>query len=140
VIKEMRARTGLAVWLVGTSPGTNSVANEAIRLETDRPAGIVLTATMLRRNKGNQVLAMVLDAIEMPVLITHHGKDACRVTPPNKVERLKKALKNARPVKVLIYGSGIKGKPCQAFHYHGFRGIESRVVADIMNWIKAPAP
>ena len=32
VIKEMRARTGLAVWLVGTSRGTNSVANAAIRL------------------------------------------------------------------------------------------------------------
>ena len=142
VIKEMRARTGLAVWLVGTSRGTNSVANAAIRLETDRPDGIVLTATMLRRNKGDQVLAMDLDAIEMPVLIAHHGKDACRVTPPNKVEHLRKALKNARPVKVLIYrdGSGIKGKPCQAFHYHGFRGIESQVVADIMNWIKAPAP
>ena len=76
----------------------------------------------------------------MPALIAHHKRDSCRVTPANKVEHLRKALKNACPVKVLVYrdGSGIKGKPCQAFHYHGFRGIESQVAADIMNWIKAP--
>ena len=43
---------------------------------------------------------------------------------------------------MLIYRdrSGIKGNPCQAYHTHGFRGIEAQVVADIMNWIKSPAP
>lgn len=43
-------------------------------LKSDRPDGIVLTATMLRRNKGDQVLAMDLDAIEMPVLTRIMGR------------------------------------------------------------------
>ena len=59
-----------------------------------------------------------------------------------RTENLKEKLKNAKPVKVLWYegGSGMRGKYCQAFQHHGFVGIEEKVVADIMAWIKTPTP
>ncbi len=56
--------------------------------------------------------------------------------------RLKEYLTNAKLVKVLWYegGSGMRGSTCGAKHYHGFIGIEAKVVADIMAWIREPTP
>ena len=129
VIKHLRAKYSLPVWLAGTSRGTNSVANAAVRLKGgDRPDGIVLTATVTEpSNKGlDHVMIMALNKIEMPVLIAHHKKDECYVTPPSGVNRLKEALKNAKPVKVLWYedAKNPRGRVCAARHYHGFIGIE----------------
>ena len=143
VIKHLRIKYGLPVWLIGTSRGTNSVANAEMRLESNKPDGIVLTATMLAYNSrwgGDYVTNMDVAKIAMPVLIVHHKKDGCEVTPPDEVDELKEELKNAEPVKVLWYenGSGIRGRECQAHHYHGFKGIEKKVVSDIMSWIKSP--
>lgn len=144
VIRHLRAKYSLPVWLIGTSRGTNSVANAGARLKTGKPDGIVLTATVLEpSNQGYEhVMGMALDKIELPVLIAHHQKDACYVTPPSGVKRLKEALKNAKPVKVLWYEGARRprGSECGARHYHGFIGIEKKVVADIMAWIKSPAP
>lgn len=38
-----------------------------------------------------------------------------------------------------VSGGKTKGKPCQAFAYHGFNGLEEKVVDEIKNWIKARA-
>ena len=145
VVKHLRAEFGLPVWLIGTSRGTNSVANSALRLSSDKPDGIVLTASMLAYNSrwgADYLLTMDLEKIEMPVLIAHHRKDACSVTPPGLVGELKARLEHAEPLAVMWYegGSGVKGKVCQAFHHHGFAGIEERVVSDIMGWIKSRSP
>ncbi|MCZ6895572.1 MAG: alpha/beta hydrolase [Gammaproteobacteria bacterium] len=145
VIKHLREEYGLPVWLIGTSRGTNSAANAALRLKSDKPDGIVLTASMLAYNPkwgGDYLLTMDLEKIKMPVLIAHHKKDACSVTPPGLVGELKEKLINAEPVEVMWYesGSGVKGKVCQARHYHGFAGIEEEVVSDIMSWIKSQTP
>jgi hypothetical protein len=143
VIKHLRAKYGLPVWLVGTSRGTTSVASAAVRLQQEKPDGIVLTSTMLVENtKGDYVLPLELSKIEIPVLIAHHKYDACAKTPPGKVGDLKAALTMAKPVKVLWYEKKgyDRGSACQARHYHGFIDIEEKVVSDIMAWIKAPKP
>lgn len=67
VIRDLRRRFGLPVVLIGTSRGTESVANAAVRL---------------------------------------HGGEAL-------------------------------GKTCNACHYHGVNGIESRVVGDVIAWLEA---
>jgi len=142
-IRHLRAKYGLPVWLIGTSRGTNSVANAAVRLTQNKPDGIVLTSSMLRDNdNGDQVLNYDVARITGPVLISHHRKDACSVTPPSGVPLLKEALVNAGPVKVMWYedGFGMRGNVCHARHYHGFAGIEEKVVTDIMAWIKSPGP
>ncbi len=47
-----------------------------------------------------------------------------------------------KPVKVLWYedAKNPRGSECGARYYHGFIGIEKKVVKDIMAWIKAPRP
>jgi len=120
--------------LIGTSRGTNSVANAAIRLRGTRgPDGIVLTSTMLVEGSiGDHVLEYSLYEIRLPVVIAHHRSDDCRFTPPDMVDTLVSQLKNATVAPVLWYEGGApRGPECQAFHYHGFRGLEQRVVGDI---------
>lgn len=140
-IAHLRAVFKLPVWLVGTSRGTNSVGNAAVRLGTGGPDGIVLTASMLAWNeKGDNLLDFDLDRITVPVLIAHHEDDECGVTPPDKVGDLASELSNARIVRTVLYRGGTAaGNPCQAFHHHGFNGIEEQVIGDIAAWIKAPA-
>jgi hypothetical protein len=139
-IRVLRARYVVPVWLIGTSRGTNSVANAAIRLETDQPDGIVLSASILRVNsKGPNLLEMNLGTIAMPTLIVHHVKDACKITPFDKVPALAAALGSAKTVATFTYegGSPSDDRVCGAKHYHGFRGIEKEVVSDISDWILA---
>lgn len=81
VIAHLRQTFKLPVWLVGTSRGTNSVANAAAYLRVNGPDGIVLTASMLAWNeKGDQLLDLPLDKINKPTLIAHHEDDACHAT------------------------------------------------------------
>jgi dienelactone hydrolase len=143
VIRHLRDTYKLPVWLIGTSRGTESVANAGVRLTGDRkPAGIVLTSsiTMPHHKVRDHVLDYDLGKVTVPALIAHHRNDACEYCPPANVEVIKAALKNAKPVKVLWYegGEGMRGDPCEPAHYHGFVGIRRQVVNDIMAWIKNP--
>ncbi|MSP81080.1 MAG: alpha/beta hydrolase [Rhodospirillales bacterium] len=145
VVKHLRDKYKQPVWLIGTSRGTESVANAGARLTAGdgKPAGIVLTSsiTLPHYRVRNHVLDSDLDKVVVPVLIAHHKEDACEFCPPANVEVIRAALKNAKPVKVLWYegGEGMKGDPCEPHHYHGFVGIRNKVVNDIMAWIKNPS-
>ncbi len=144
VVRHLQAKYKLPVWLVGTSRGTESVANAGARLTGDgKPAGIVLTAsiTVPHRKFPYHVLTSELERIAVPVLIAHHRQDACEHCPPGNVETIRTRLTHAKPVKVLWYdgGEGMKGDPCEANHYHGFVGIRQPVVRDIMAWIRSPS-
>ena len=141
VIAHLRATFGVPVWLIGTSRGTNSVANAAVRLGDSGADGIVLTASMLAWNEnGDNLFDYSLEKVSGPVLIAHHEDDECFVTPPEEVPELESRLTSASPVKSQLYSGGYAaGNPCQAAHYHGFNGIEEQVIADIAAWMKAPA-
>ncbi len=137
-IQHLRSRYKAPVWLVGTSRGTNSVANAAIRLRRIRPDGIVLTSSMMADNdKGDSLFDYPLEKIQVPTLILHHVDDDCFVTPAGEVPRLKSKLKNAKPLRVMMHAGGtIEGGACGAWSHHGFRRIEDKVVEDIARWIR----
>ena len=73
VIAWVRQHSGLPVWLVGTSRGTQSIAAVATRLSrADGPDGLVVTATILTDPKAPPVTAMTLERLSIPVLVAHH--------------------------------------------------------------------
>ena len=114
---------------------------QAARQEVIKPtvAGHSGKRILLRlySSTGNQVLEYSLSKIRIPVVIAHHRKDSCSKTPPGNVEDLVDALKNAKILDVLWYEGGKpQGDECQAYHYHGFMGIELQVVNDIARAIK----
>ena len=82
VIAWLRQELKLPVWLIGTSNGTRSAAYVATQLPpADGGAdGLVLTSTVLTDRRGVAVPAMALGRINVPVLVTHHRLDSCRVT------------------------------------------------------------
>ena len=60
-----------------------------------------------------------------------------RVSLYDKVSSLQQRLKSAPRVGTLKYeGGSPTGRECDAYHYHGYRGIEAAVVKDISDWIK----
>lgn len=142
IVDYLRTHFRLPVWLVGTSRGTTSVVSAASQLKTHLPDGIVLTSSMLAQGKsGNYLFEFELDAIALPVLISHHRKDGCYATLARDVPRLVAELRAAAPIAVMYYEGGeARGKPCGARGHHGFRGIEKRVVNDIVDWMLNPKP
>jgi len=81
VIGWLRENAKVPVWLVGTSPGTQSAAYVTADLSgPDGPDGLVLTSTILTDVKGNRpVPAMPLDKIRVPVLVVHHEQDGANI-------------------------------------------------------------
>jgi hypothetical protein len=90
VIADVRARTKMPVWLVGTSRGAISAANAAGRLTGPAaPDGLVLTSPVTSGRVGGikpwvaqTVFNARLDAIRVPVLVVAHASDTCIRTPP----------------------------------------------------------
>lgn len=159
VIDFARARfPGAAVWLVGTSRGTTSVAYATLHLQrrgaSFGPDGIALTASIVIPvppqatpvdNAGDSLLALQggaptfsLDEIQVPVLLVHHVADACFLTPYAGVAPLAHALSSAPLLETMAFEGGgpATGDPCDSLHYHGFPGIEEEVVKRMSQWMR----
>jgi pimeloyl-ACP methyl ester carboxylesterase len=140
VVAFLRKEVNAPLWLVGTSRGTVSVANAAIRLGGKGIDGIVLTSAIVG-NDRERVPAMNIAAIKVPTLVVHHEDDQCRICLFSDVKSLMDGLESTRSELVAFTGGGpARGKPCEARHYHGFIGIEDDVVKRIADWIKASSP
>jgi hypothetical protein len=139
MVRRLKARNDLPVFLVGTSRGTISAANGGGRLPPGQIAGVILTSTVTERSKNKQrpVFDTPLDKITSPVLVMSHKDDACYVTPPSDIPRLLRAM-TATPRKdslLLSGGKPPKSDPCEAFAAHGFFGIEDGAAKAMTDWI-----
>jgi hypothetical protein len=142
VMAALKKRAAVPIWLIGTSRGTESVANAATRIGRGI-GGIVLTSPMTEPNRGGpDVLSMEIEAIRVPVLLVAHERDECRETPPAGTRRIAERLINASAVKVnpVKGGDPPRSKPCEALSPHGFLGVEGEVVHQIAAFIKAHLP
>jgi pimeloyl-ACP methyl ester carboxylesterase len=141
IVAYLKQDAGLPVWLVGTSRGTVSATAAAIAFGNDELAGIVLTSSVTGRKTG-AVPTQKLGEIRIPVLVMHHKKDACTVCRPHEVPLIMDGLKNAPVKKQIIVDGGAdpRGDPCEAFHWHGYVGMEQEAANLISDWIKHPRP
>ena len=153
-IDHMRQRNpGVPIWLVGTSRGSTSVAYATMHLKRLGPGfgpdGIVLTSALLvplapatepadGDSLFNPDFGLALSEIEVPTLVAHHIEDACAITPYAGVAPLVESLSSVTELEVFsISGGGPPlGPACEAFHYHGFVGIEEKVVKRIAHWVR----
>ncbi len=143
VMDFLKSKADVPVWLVGTSRGSISAVNGAVRLggaADGGPEGIVLVSSVTRRSKRGRITVYEADAedISVPTLIVHNRDDGCMVTPFAGAEDLLERLSKA-PVKELIAfeGGGDGGSnPCTSQTYHGFMGLDEAVVEAVTNWIE----
>jgi len=148
VIADLRKRTGLPVWVVGTSSGTLSAVNAAARLSGDSaPDGVVLTSAIMSGGKGGlrpwavqTVFDLRLDAIRMPVLVVGHAADRCPRTPASLMGRITARTNGAREQVATVTGGpggaqrGLDA--CQGRTPHGFLQQEAAVVAGIGRFVR----
>jgi hypothetical protein len=91
-----------------------------------KPDGVVLTAAFL-----NEVRSQVGSPGALPpTLIVHHRQDGCHHTPPSAVEPFK-AWGGSKVTVAWMDGGTDSGNPCQARAYHGFNGLDGRVVSTV---------
>jgi predicted alpha/beta-fold hydrolase len=141
VLDSIRKNSSQPIWAIGTSRGTISAAAVGIGLQ-EKLAGIVFTASMTTYSLQASVPKQKIDSIRLPVLVYHHKDDSCNLTLAHETDWIMQGLKNT-PVKkqmIVTGGENPTGDPCEAFHWHGFIGMEARAVKDIAEWIKNPQP
>lgn len=137
----LRQQARIPVWLIGTSRGTQSAGYVATQLSVTEggPDGIVLTSTIVHDPRSRALPAMALDRIRIPVLVTHHREDSCRVTRFEDVPQLMAQLTTPPRKELLVFEGGSNvGNPCGAHAHHGYNGIEHEVVTRIAAWITQP--
>ena len=150
VIADVRERTKLPVWLVGTSRGAISAANGASRLKgAQAPDGLILTSPVTSGRTGGQkawvaqtVFGAQLGAIQMPVLVVAHAADTCIRTPPKLIGQITARTNSAREQTVTVTGgSGRRGgavsvEACKGETPHGFIGQEAEVAAGMARFVR----
>ena len=149
VIAELRERTKLPVWLVGTSRGAISAANAASRLTgSAAPDGLVLTSAVTSGRVGGYkawvaqtVLGAKLENIRMPVLVVAHAADKCIRTPPGLASHIVARTNGAREQTVTVTGGpGIRGgisvEACEGRTPHGFVDQEKQVADGIARFVR----
>ncbi|MDA1327031.1 MAG: alpha/beta hydrolase, partial [Proteobacteria bacterium] len=134
LMRHARMSYKLPVWFLGTSAGTISVAHAGGRLSgQDRPDGLVFTSSITKNSSHeSQVLDFDLEKYTGPALIVHHQQDGCGTTPASGAGDIKDKLEKASVAEVRLYeGGNPQGDYCKNQHYHGFNGIEEKVVGDM---------
>lgn len=116
------------VVVAGTSRGTLRVPAAL----SARPNGIVLTAGFLDNVRSSIGAPGALP----PTLVVHHRQDGCRFTPPGAVEPFK-AWGGALVRVAWIDGGTNTGNPCEARAYHGFNGVDGRVVTTVAQFVSS---
>ena len=149
VIAEMRERTKLPVWLIGTSRGAISAANAASRLNGPAaPDGLVLTSAVTSGKVGGRrawvaqtALGAKLENIKMPVLVVAHTADKCIRTPPSLAGRIAARTNGEREQTIVISGGpgsrgGVSVEACQGSTPHGFTGQDAQVTEGLIRFIR----
>jgi hypothetical protein len=148
VIADLRKRTSLPVWVVGTSRGSISAANAATRLSgSAAPDGVVLTSAITSGGPGGQkpwaaqtVFDLKLEAIRAPILVVGHAGDNCPRTPAGLMSGITARTNGAREQVVTVTGGpgGARAglDACQGQTPHGFQGQEAAVAAGIARFIR----
>ena len=153
VVQWLKAKTKKPVWLVGTSMGTFSAANGAIRLGSEI-SGIALTSSITRASDNNEtgtnktgtvvvshpngIIDMDLRRITIPVLVMSHKDDGCNLSPAADCDKLAHAFKGTMRVETKIHTGGDQEPqtgPCGPLSPHGFLGIEDEAVNTITNFM-----
>lgn len=122
------AKISRPVTVVATSRGTLRAAQGIA--SGARPDALVLTSGLLTADSGGrQHVSSIVPAGQLPrTLVVHHRQDGCRLTLPAGVEPFVRWARG-RARAVWLSGGRDEGNPCQARAYHGFNGLDGRVVS-----------
>ncbi len=135
LINYLKERNNLPIILVGHSRGSVSVISAAYALGKKNIKGIVLmgsmTAASSKVSSKYTIKSMLKKKLDVSVLIIHHKKDECLVTP---YKPAKSVAEKYNFKLVTITGGGNSGRECGPLHSHGFEGTMPKVIKAIKSW------
>lgn len=144
VIKYMKNKADVPLWIIGHSAGGFSAASVAIK-KKNLISGLVLASTLTRADKEKKFLdnypkgvaTLNLHKFNKPALIIIHKDDTCDLTLPANAHELKDKLKRSPRVELIIMdgGSTPADEPCESRSQHGFYGKEEATVDRIAAFI-----
>ena len=131
VVRFLKSKADVPVWLIGTSRGSVSAASAAAQLLPQQVSGVVLTSSVWNGTTS------ALGQIAVPTLIVHNRDDGCSLSPFSGAEAAVAQLTRA-PAKELLAVSGgsLRGNPCEALSPHGYYQVDDKVVPSVIAWIK----
>ena len=138
VVRKLRELNNKPVIVIGTSRGTVSAANVALRDTSGNIRATVLTSSMVKPNKKGKIITdLPLSSMKVPMLFVHNRGDTCKVTLLSGVKPVVRKLRKAGLKTELIVVSSRKktGRDCGGRSPHGFLGLEQQVVDEITGWI-----
>ncbi|WP_434631024.1 alpha/beta hydrolase [Chromobacterium sp. CV08] len=131
----LRRGAALPVWLAGTSRGTTSAAAVALN-RPDAADGLLLTSS-IDAGRGN-LAHLPLERLTIPVLMIQHRRDECRASRPGNLGPVVDRLRADAPRELMLLDGGKNdGDPCQPWAWHGYNGIENRVLDLAGRWMLA---
>jgi len=151
IIADLRTRTGLPVYVLGSSRGTISAANAASRLKgAEAPDGMMLFSPITSGRSGGQkawvaqtVFDLPLRDVRIPLLVISHRDDSCIRTPPDKAREIVAKAQQAEAPRLIVMEGGSGGtsrapsvEACSGSTPHGFVGLDNEVVALISDFIR----
>lgn len=132
------------IWLIGTSQGTNAVANGAAHMTHGEIAGAIFTSSITEAGKKSDQKETVyeanLAAVNVPVLVVADADDACTMTPPVDRQKLAAAFTSSPRAKTILMSGGkpAEAGPCDAKSGHGFYGVEIDTIKQMIAFIAGP--
>jgi hypothetical protein len=129
------------VAVIGTSRGAISAVDVFAKGGTVAAQALVISSGALIDHKGGAATTVgSLQNIRVPVLLLRHAQDFCKVTPPGDADQFKPMLTSAPKVEIITMTGGGPAPgnpdPCGASHYHGFYGMDDKVVQTTVDWLK----
>jgi hypothetical protein len=135
-VDDLRSRSDLPVWLVGSSQGTIAAVGAAARLGAKIAGIVVMSSVTGRSSAGETVFDGEPERVAVPVLIIANRGDPCPASPPGDAPRIADALAQA-PRKEVFYAQSATatGQPCGPESPHSYFSIEEAVVERVAQWI-----
>ena len=151
VIEDLRKRTKLPVYVIGSSRGTISAVNAAARLVgQNAPDGAMLMSPVTSGRDGafkawvaDTVFDLELHTITKPLSVVVHVDDKCPRTPPELGAKVVKKATATRATLLTVKGgpensTSTRGlKACAGKAPHGFVGQDEDVVRIISEFVAA---
>ncbi len=134
-VRILAARGYGEIFFAGTSRGTLDAANMALRMKHPAVKGVIFTSVM---GEDEDVSALPLEDIRLPVLFVHNRHDGCFVTTYEGSREMYERIKNSpRRRFVSVNAPAVaEGRECGAMAAHGFLGAESKVARAMTDWAK----
>ena len=138
-VAAMRAIARPVVFLA-TSNGTIVAVDNALELGKNGPDALVLTSTVTAPNLRftHAVTSLQASRLQPPTLFIHNTNDLCKVSQLGEARSVAAADKTATFIEVTSDPVPHEER-CGPFAPHGYAGIESDVVQQILEWISAHA-